>query len=101
MKTVVFTDNIDFTINHQVKVIGDPINDKKHYEEGALFNRVHDLREISFFVPAEINEYNAPVKHVKVILNADQIKSLAAMIEKIETLTLEPGIKELDDDLPF
>ena len=101
MKTVVFNDDIDFTIHHQLQVIGEPINDKKPYEEGALFNQIHDIRAITFFANTGSDGYGPGSNYIKVCLYAKDIKAIAAMIEKIESRQLEPWPREMVDDLPF
>lgn len=102
MKTVVFTKNADFTIISEVKIIGEPINEKKWNDKEAIFNKKNKVGEIFFYVPIDANEYGHTNTHLKVWLSADSILSVAAMINKIIQISIEPGVRDdIEDDLPF
>jgi len=102
MRTVVFTNSTDFTIHHQVKTIGQPINDKKEYDTEAIFHRQNEVENVTFFVPIGLDEYgNHSVSFTRISLSAGQIKAVQSMIDSIELRIVEDGKKEWSDDLPF
>lgn len=102
MRTVVFTQNIDFTIHHDIKTIGAPINDKKEYDAEAIFNRINEVQNVTFFIPIGLDDYgNHSGNFMRVSLSSGQIEAVQSMINNITMRPVEDGKREQSDDLPF
>lgn len=94
MKTVVFSNTIDFTIIHNEETIGDPINGAKSHDADAIFNKVNNISGISFFYETGLDGYgNGSGQFIKVTLSAGQIDAVSNMIDKIKHKQIEPGKK--------